>query len=108
MPQSDPNESERQEEVKAAGGRRCEQHGRTKDFSSAAASSAHKNNAATMSGVGGKPSDQPSIPFVSQICFSGDFTYVACLISGSVNCVVVYEIKAGKVKTVAMENFNLI
>ena len=66
------------------------------------------------SGVGGaKKDDSPSsLPFVSQICFANSFTYVAVLISGSVNRVVVYETPSyrneavpGKPKLVAFQNF---
>jgi len=42
-----------------------------------------------------KKSDK-SYPFVSQICFSDDQHYVGCLVSGSVNRVVIYEWKVGK------------
>ena len=89
------------EESKIARGPRTNQ-----EFSSAAASSPNIVRAQT-----GKQSstfdDKKSLPFVSQICFNTDGRYLACLISGSVNRVIVYELKTGKVKPSASETFPL-
>ena len=53
--------------------------------------------------------DPTQLPFISQICFSNNFSYVACLISGSINRLLIYEeSKNGKVKLIGQENFNLI
>ena len=101
MPSSDEdannNEMGGVEESKARGSRTHQ------EFSSAAASSPLRKN-----GQGSVMDDSSNgMPFVSQICFSANFVHVACLISGSINKVIVYEIKAGKVKLVASETFPI-
>ena len=81
------------------------------DFNSAAAGSSPQNIGHTNTGMGsvnsGKDKTQILLPFVSQICFSNNFQYVAVLVSGSVNRVAVYETKSGMIKLVASKNFKL-
>ena len=78
------------------------------EFSSAAASSPGIPRRDTLHGSSKTP-EPPAVPFVSQICFSNNFVYVACLVSGPVNRVVVYEAKAAKVnRPIASETFTML
>ena len=95
IPEEDPiSPSNKPEEIKTSR-KGCEHHGvkKIQEFSSAVASSPlNRNN--TIASVGRKA--EAVYPFVSQICFSNDQHYLACLISGTVNRVIVYEWKAAK------------
>ena len=93
-------------------GRGIEGHSRAaQEFSSAAASSSPiiVNPAGTNLGsIVNGGSERSDLPFVSQIVFSNNFQYVACLVSGSINRVAIYECKpGGKTKLVAAENFAM-
>lgn len=95
MPEEDPISPSRPQEENKTTWKGCEHHGvkKIQEFSSAVPSSP-LNRHNTMGSVGRK--NETVYPFVSQICFSNDQHYLACLISGTVNRIVIYEWKAGK------------
>lgn len=95
---STPNGGE--EETK--GGRRCEfpHPKRHQEFTSAAAAQSTFKSDSKSASLGK--------PFVSQICFSNDQYYIAILLSGPINRVMVYEWKTGKKQPLISQGFEMI
>ena len=81
---------------------------RGQDFSSFVNSSPNIQRHDTNGHNGGSIKEgKHGLPFVSQLVFSANFVHLACLISGSINRVVIYEVKSGKIKIVAAETFPM-